>query len=224
LPDLPEHSLIKRRYAVISILEFTFGQIERGLRSPENDGLPRIPMKNSIYRGGVMSSARNCDEEKPLYIHRTAIFDRNLENLHSKSGSGSLAAGKAEEVIRNISCEKRRGARLQFRFTRKGEYRIKNCMKYDLGCGYRLVFIRENSHVIFLYVGSHDDCCRWIDRNKGRIHTIADTPHAMRAICSDSDGTSNCVEEFEEDEYEARLMNRIDDKILRRIFSAFEEG
>jgi hypothetical protein len=171
-----------------------------------------------------MSRDGSCEEEKVLFIHRTATFKRNLENLRRKGGTGSLAAEKANEVIRNVSCGKREDARQQFRFTRNGEYRIKNCMKYDLGCGYRLVFIWRNSHITFIYIGSHDDCCRWIDRNKGRIDEVEDTTHAMRIICGASVADSKCKAALEEDEYEARLMSRIDDRVLRKIFSGFAEG
>ncbi|MGA2468147.1 MAG: hypothetical protein ABSH06_27855 [Thermodesulfobacteriota bacterium] len=79
-----------------------------------------------------MSSTGNDDEGKILFVHRTTIFDRSLEDLRRKGGTASVAAGKADEVIRLITRTEGKGVREQFRFTRKGEYRIKYCRKYDL--------------------------------------------------------------------------------------------
>jgi hypothetical protein len=92
----------------------------------------------------------NDDEEKLLFVQRTAIIDRKIERLRRKGGAGSLAAEKADELISNILCGKIEGARQQIRLTRNGEFRIKYCMKYDLGCGYRLAFIRKGAWIILL--------------------------------------------------------------------------
>jgi hypothetical protein len=171
-----------------------------------------------------MSSTGNDDEGKVLFVHRTAIFDRSLEDLSRKGGTASVAARKADEVIRLITRTEGKGVREQFRFTRNGEYRIRYCRKYDLGGGYRLVFLRKDSHLVLLYVGSHDDCFRWIERNKGLTYEIDDTTHAIRVICdapTKDDSILHDVIEEERlvDEYEAALMSRIDDNVLRKIFS-----
>jgi hypothetical protein len=172
---------------------------------------------------GRMSGEGNCCGEKTISIQRTTTFDRRLAMLRRKRGAGSLAAEKAEEIMRSISFGKENGSRQQFRLTRNGEYRIKNCMKYDLRYGYRLVCLGRDSHIVFLYIGSHDDCCRWIDRNRGSLwKEVNATTTTAPAICDAS--TDDFAEAPEEDEYEARLMSRIDDKTLRRIFSGFFGG
>jgi hypothetical protein len=159
-----------------------------------------------------------------LYIHRTAVFDRTLEQLRRKGGSASLAAENADKLIDNIARGEGNGARKQFRFTRNGERRIKYCMKYSLMGGYRLVFLRKESHIVFLYVGSHDDCCRWIERNKGLTYCVDDTTHALRIQRDDSIAREEIDEELDSDDYEASLMSKIDDKILSEIFSGFIKG
>jgi hypothetical protein len=171
-----------------------------------------------------MSSTGNDDEGKILFVHRTTIFDRSLEDLKRKGGTASVAAGKADEVIRLITRTEGKGVREQFRFTRKGEYRIKYCRKYDLGGGYRLVLLHRGRHLVLLYVGSHDDCFRWIERNKGLTYEIDDTAQAIRMIWNtppQDDAVSHDALEEERllDEYEAALMSRIDDDMLRKIFS-----
>jgi hypothetical protein len=174
-----------------------------------------------------VSSVENKNEGKVLYVHRTACFDRNLEVLSRKGGTASIAAEKARAVMCQIMGMKERDLRKQFRFTRHGEYRIKYCGKYDLGCGYRLVFIRRNGHIVFLYVGSHDDCFRWIDRNRGVTYRIDDTRIAIQItrdpLAENKPNLDKVEENLDADEYEAQLMRRIDEKTLRKIFTGFKK-
>ena len=171
-----------------------------------------------------MSSTGNDDEGKILFMHQTPMFDRSLEELRRKGGIASLVAKKADEVMSLITRTEGQGVRKQFRVTRNGEYRIKYCKKYDLGCGYRLVVLRRGQHLVLLYAGSHDDCFRWIERNKRLNYEIGDTTHAIRVIC-DAPPQDDPVppDVLEEErilaEYDADLMSRIDDNILRKIFS-----
>ena len=169
-------------------------------------------------------STRKDDEGKVLFVHRTATFDRTLEDLRRKGGTVSMAAEKADEVIRLITRMGGKGVREQFRLTRNGEYRIKYCRKYDLGGGYRLVLLHRGRHLVLLYVGSHDDCFRWIERNKGLTYEMDDTTHAIRVTCDapteDNSISHDVIEEDRlVDEYEAILMSRVDDNALRKIFS-----
>jgi hypothetical protein len=178
-------------------------------------------------RGGVMSSANKEGEGNVLFVHRTALFNRNLDDLHGKGGTASMAAAKAEAVIRQITGIREGDLRRQFRFTRRGEYRIKYCRKYDLGCGHRLVFIRRDGHIVFLCVGSHDDCLRWIERNRRIAYTLNDMTTAIPITHDPSVGSNPNLHEIEKDldadEYEAQLMQRIDEKTLRKIFCGFEK-
>jgi hypothetical protein len=173
-----------------------------------------------------MSTANKEGERTVLFVHRTAVFNQNLENLRQKGGTASMAAAKAEAVMRQITGIQEKGLRKQFRFTRRGEYRIKYCGKYDLGCGHRLVFIRRDGHIVFLYVGSHDDCCRWIERNRRVAYKIDDMTNAIRITRDPSVESKRNLHKTEEDpdadEYEAKLMRRLDEKTLRKIFCSFE--
>jgi len=154
------------------------------------------------------------------------LFKRNLKDLHQKGGTAAMAAGKAEALIRQLSGVNERDLRKQFRFTRHGEYRIQYCGKYDLGCGYRLAFIRRGSLLALLYLGSHDDCFRWIARNRGRsfkIRNLIQDDPSRNVIPSKGCTHPTFVKEdplF--DEYETNLLSKINESDLRKIFSAFE--
>jgi len=158
-----------------------------------------------------------------LFVHRTPTLDRSLEDLREKGGIASVAAKKADDLINLMIRTEEKRAREQFRFTRNGEYRIKYCRKYDLGSGYRLVLLRRGQHLVLLYAGSHDNCFRWIERNKGLSYEIDDTTHSIsvRYDARPDDSVSDDVLEEESlvDEYEIALMSKIDDDILRKIFS-----
>jgi len=171
-----------------------------------------------------MSRAWSNNKETSQFVHRTATFDRKLEDLRADSGFGSVAAGKADELICLITNEKGDNLRKKFSFTRHGEHRIKRCQKYDLGCGYRLVFIRRGCHLVLLYIGSHDDCSRWLQRNRGAAYELDGGNNATKILTHPSMEDSSLpgdetMEECRTDEYEEQLMRRIDDKTLRKIFS-----
>jgi hypothetical protein len=103
--------------------------------------------------------------------------------------------------------------------TRNGEHRIRNSFKYILGGGYRLVCIFQGDHLVLLFAGSHEECHRWIENNKGlRCDLLAgqEWGTAMRTLTGDAQTPATAL--TESDEYEASLMSQLDDQLLRKIF------
>jgi hypothetical protein len=160
-----------------------------------------------------------------LFVYRTQTLDRSLDELRRKGGIGSVAAKKADDLIGLIARTEEKRIREHFRLTRNGEYRIRYCRKHDLGSGYRLVFLHKGCHMVLLYVGSHDDCFRWIERNKGLKYEIDDKAYAIRVSCNvlpEDDFPSHDMSDEARlvDEYEVSFMSKIgDDIVLRKIFS-----
>jgi hypothetical protein len=153
------------------------------------------------------------------YIHRDPGFEKCLDLLRNKGGAALFAAKKAEEIITKIMIMGGENSHRVARLTSKGELRIKCCIKYDLGSGYRLVCAKKGSLLSLLYIGSHDDCDRWLERNKGFQYATdndGNTKLVMQEaspIDFESIGTNDPA-----DEYEDQLMKSIDDKVLRTIF------
>jgi hypothetical protein len=174
-----------------------------------------------------MLMERNPEIE--LHIHRTPLFDRCLEGLRKKRGAALAAAEKTDEFLRHLT-EGGRSPREKFSFTWNGEHRIRNCVKVDLPCGYRIVCIKKNGHLFLLYVGSHDDCFRWIERNKGL--SLDPGSNAGRRIFAETPGVPSIddlpVDVIEEKrfsaEFEDALMKKIDDEVLAGIFSGWYRG
>ena len=157
-----------------------------------------------------------------LVIHRTSRFNKLLEALRSADKKGMLAAAQAESIVENLACMASRSPELAAKRTKHGELRVKKCQKFDLGSGYRLICVKEGAHLFLLYIGSHDDCDRWIANNR-----------SVQLALESDDGTISFMEkktglllmppqeecrEAESDAYEERLMAKLDDKTLRHVF------
>ena len=154
-----------------------------------------------------------------LYIHRETSLKKALNALSKGDKTASQAAFRAEEIIARLSSGDFQDMKILNRRTKNGELRISGCRKYSLGGGYRLVCVKRGNHLIATYVGSHDDCDRWLENNRGfepELGLSSDLP------CSSEEGKSDypskCEAQGSEPDYDDILMERIDEMILRRIF------
>lgn len=123
-----------------------------------------------------------------VYIHRDTEFNKSLAALHRSGGQGSLAAQDVDRMIgmlmRGITEPKELG-----RLTKWGESRVDHCFKYDLPGFHRLICLRHEDVFWLLFVGKHDDCEKWLDRNRGlrvvtnksnkRLSLMHDVPMAL---------------------------------------------
>jgi hypothetical protein len=166
------------------------------------------------------------EDEKGIVLYKTPLFERCLDDLRRKGGTASDAAGRIDVFVLNLVQSDNGADREKFRYTRNGEYRIRHCKKISLGCGYRLVFIQKDSCFIFLYAGSHDDCFRWIERNKGLSYEVDHSTHAISVVQDAGEDAAALPEDVREarefvDRYEQELMRQLDDDLLARIFSGW---
>jgi len=166
------------------------------------------------------------ENEKGIVLCKTPLFERCLDDLRRKGGTASDAAGRIDVILRNLVQSGDGTEREKFRYTRNGEYRIRHCKKISLGCGYRLVFIQKDSCYVLLYAGTHDDCLRWIERNKGLSYEVDHTTHTISVVQdagADGDVLPEDVLEARQfvERYERELMKHLDDDLLARIFSGW---
>jgi hypothetical protein len=174
-----------------------------------------------------MNSVTGADEGI-RFVHRGQAFERCLEDLRNKGGMASEAAAKAAEFIAAVLTGRGDGGREKFRFTRRGEYRIRNCRKIDLSRGYRLVCYLKDGHLVLLYAGTHDDCFRWIERNSGVQIEVHGPAHALAVRRDDEAAYAVIPDRSAEDRfaasYEEALMSRLDDAVLRKVFAGIVNG
>ncbi len=153
------------------------------------------------------------------------MFERTLEELRSKGGYAAVAAGKADAFIAVLCGGAGVGDRDKFRFTRKGEYRIRNCRKVDLGCGYRIVCIQKDQRLVLLYTGTHDDCFRWIERRRTEEYDLDGVaPEGWINVPAQGQMKTTAADRALDDdrpsaEHEDELMGKVDDAVLRKVFA-----
>jgi putative component of toxin-antitoxin plasmid stabilization module len=153
-------------------------------------------------------------------LYLDAKLEKQLQALHRAGKKAALAAERAQSIIARLEAGKfssiEAGA-----LTKNGELRIKGCLKYDLGSGYRMVTLKQGRDLYVLYIGSHDDCHRWIENN--RELPIADIQRRSRRIlvenphnhmqCNNTDRETKGCEEPN------AFSEELDDRHLRAIFS-----
>ncbi len=154
-----------------------------------------------------------------LNVHYTQKFVEEIEALRRQGGKSLTIAKKADRLIKKIVARGRNELFEVGKLTKRGELRIKRCKKYDLGDGYRLICLQEGKQLILLYIGTHDECSRWLERNKGLRYKINEVDGTIVETKEIEVGTLAYAEERDPtDEYEEQLIRKIDDKILRKIF------
>ena len=169
------------------------------------------------------------DNKQEIFVYRTPQFERCLDDLRrEKGGFAAMAAKKVDEFISCLVSGDEH-TRKKFSYTWNGENRIKHCKKIDLVGAYRLVLIQKDHHFIFLYAGSHDDCFRWIERNKGLSYEVDDATHASiiaPEACKDRDNLPGDVmeEKIFVERYEKKLLEQLDDDLLTRIFPGWRKN
>lgn len=155
---------------------------------------------------------------KTLYLD--AKLEKQLQALSRSDKKAVLAAERAHEIVAKLQAGSPSLADAGST-TKRGELRIKGCIKYDLGGGYRLVTLKQGSDLYLLYAGSHDNCHRWLENNRElpvadirrrSRRIMVDTSHT-RAKCNDAD--NKAMDRKETDHFSQEL----DDRHLRTIFS-----
>lgn len=145
-----------------------------------------------------------------VFIHHKSHFTKYLRGLRRAGGRAASAAEQAEAIIGTLAAAPATAEPVH-RLTKFGERRIEGCQKYDLGAGYCLVYVKDAEHTMFLFVGTHDDCDRWLTNNK-YLHNLQldrvddEAEHAPEPkVARDMD-------------YDDLLMQHVDEQTLHRVF------
>jgi hypothetical protein len=99
-------------------------------------------------------------------VHTTKEYEKSRENLLTRGKIGKDVYDKA----RVAEAEALQGFIQTVPRTHHGEARIPDAEKYDLPGDFRLVVQRINgldAGRVFLFVGSHEDAEKWLERNRG---------------------------------------------------------
>jgi superfamily I DNA/RNA helicase len=163
----------------------------------------------------------------PTTLRLYGDFGRALNKLWRKGGRFQKAADEVLAVIGSASLRDDPFASL--RQTHHGESRIKNCIKFDLENFCRLITVRVGEAWILLYCGSHEECDRWLDTNRGLLPVVSESgvvAATWESIGSSGLGLSGShaagkLYQKIDEEYFERLINGLNRGIVREI-EAFE--
>ena len=152
-------------------------------------------------------------------LYLDAKLDKQLQALSRSDKKAALAAERAHEIVAKLKA----GPPLADAgsTTKRGELRIKGCIKYNLGSGYRLVALKQGRDLYLLYAGSHDDCHRWIENN--RQLPIADIRRRSRRVLIDNSHDHEQCRDTEKETIDRKETDNasqgLDDRQLRTIFT-----
>lgn len=155
------------------------------------------------------------------YVYRDAKLTKQLKALSRGGANAAQAVGHAMTIINEFVAGNIRNPKLMGRLTRYGDARIKNCIKFDLVRGYRLVAVLMDEGIAFLFVGSHDECDHWLRNNAGlepildkQRNTVMETG---QATC-EPPWVESEHEIIESDDYDKSVLAKITQQDLRKIF------
>lgn len=153
------------------------------------------------------------------YIHLYPRYEKRLNALKQSEKMAVSAAKKADAIVEGLLEDGFSRLADKGKFSRHGEARIRNCIKFDIGKGYRVVCVKENDHLFFLFIGTHDDCATWIENNRNFRPDPFLKQLTTLPVRSDSTGDlSPKNTPCPEPDYEDILLERITEKDLRYVF------
>ncbi|MFA6498667.1 MAG: hypothetical protein WC256_09630 [Desulfurivibrionaceae bacterium] len=153
-----------------------------------------------------------------LEIHQTRRFAKRLVAMAKAGKNERIVAERAQRIIADLQTNPLH-EEAECKRTRHGELRLNDCRKYDLSCGFRLIALKRERRLVFIYIGSHDDCQRWIENNRDHQDEIESAPVPQLSVGNRQQSVAYTWTEPEKDEYEERLMAKIDESLLREIFA-----
>jgi superfamily I DNA/RNA helicase len=104
--------------------------------------------------------------DRDIVFLRHKDLDASLHKLFRLGGQNRRRFEKASGIIEAINHGGWEDLK-KFPITNHGEGRIKSCVKFDLGDGYRLITQQAKKCIVFLFAGNHESCEDWLNRNRG---------------------------------------------------------
>lgn len=163
-----------------------------------------------------------------FYLHIAHSLDRQLRKLSASCKKSEYAVHKCEQLLQDIRDFGVHHEKISSKRTKKGEARIRNCVKYDMGAGFRLVTVMNDNHLFVTFLGSHDDTDQWFVRHKADDFIPENPYYGCEEISVEEggDGTELRGDSHldEVDDYEKQLEERLDESILLSVFQGLNRN
>lgn len=111
-------------------------------------------------------------------------FRDSLSKLYERGGRYQRIAGKVLQAIGKTNLFEGSDPFDGLQVTNHGEHRIKHCVKRDLGDGCRLITIVDSGLTALCFAGTHDDCDKWLERNRGLELAVNDKGEITEILTS----------------------------------------
>tara|TARA_B100000963_G_scaffold308782_1_gene284402 strand:- start:967 stop:3540 length:2574 start_codon:yes stop_codon:yes gene_type:complete len=162
-------------------------------------------------------------------IVATKEFHQRVSSLYKLGGRNRNIFAKVQSLLGGIK-EEGEKAFNQFSVTNHGESRIKSCVKYDLGLGFRLVTVKRDRIIWLLYVGDHADTDKWITRNSGwtPVRASDGSIRTVRKLTNSEEhgmggpvvpGSEKLVQRFEDQSYYEKFLGLLSSVLAIEIAS-----
>lgn len=153
-------------------------------------------------------------------IHRVHVVlrvEKQIATLGRADKKADLAAQRAVQIIAELQ-HGELSPENKTSLTKHGELRMKGCLKFDLGSGYRLVTLKQGADHYVLYCGTHDDCDRFIENNRDLRFEESMPKVSTYCIHRQGEVAESRPEEVTADLPEENQWIEINDGLLRQIF------
>jgi len=101
-----------------------------------------------------------------MQLYEYKPFQKQVSRLARTGGAADMAYQQVVSAINNW----RHRLPATLARTKNGENRIPHAVKYDLHGAHRLVTVEHENARVLLFVGSHDDAERWLDKTDQAYH------------------------------------------------------
>ena len=173
-----------------------------------------------------MTASEYFTSEKFIWLNPKVI--ERIADLRKAGTAGVLLAEKAEAIISRLkSGEPRQSDRRIAPRTAHGEKRIRKCVKYDLGWGFRLITLLRNDVLCICYLGPHDQCDRWladnsrlkeVDFGRSTLYQVATQKLREGSPYFANENLSEALDDLDQ------RLRELSDQSLRRIFCGLVEA
>jgi len=157
--------------------------------------------------------------------YRTLTIDeqvnRRLVALRQTGRQAAAVARRAERVIARLGGRSGNDTPSAGLTTRYGEKRLAGCTKYDLGAGYRLIVLRGENSVCVRFIGTHDECQKWLQIHSRRRPAWHRRRSVLMAIAPPGDQDFAQGGEAAGPGRDEDWLPEVDQRLLRVVFPAF---
>lgn len=157
------------------------------------------------------------------FIHISATVKKQEQLLRKSAKKGKLVLRQYKVILNELQQGDFSALSLFSKRTKHGEQRVTNCIKYDLGGGYRLITIKNGYGLFITFLGNHDEVDDWLEKNKGYSPDRNSSEFAKSCTLSivtqpKASHSKRPSLDSECDDYETQLHSKIDESTLKAIF------